>query len=119
MTTEDLPEWHSFDEVDRDIGMDDAAAERYEEACVAAVRQYLPGRLSQIRAVRGDPEDVRLEGRRPDTELVVTYRPQTGAEQRLAVPLWREGQIGSSNPCLVAHPLDVGDIVTINLAEPR
>ena len=118
MTTEDGSERHPFDEIERNIDMDDAAARRYEEACVAAVRQYLPGRLSQIHAVGREPEDVRLEGRRPDTELVVTYRDQTGTEQRLAVPLWGEGQIGSSNLRLLAHPLDVGDIVTINLAEP-
>lgn len=118
MTTEDGPEWRSFDEIERSIDMDDAAARRYEEACIAAVRQYLPRRLSQIQAVGREPEDVRLDGRRPDAELVVTYRDQAGSERRLAVPLWKEGQIGSSNPLFVAHPLDVGDIVTINLAEP-
>ena len=108
----------SVDEIERAIDMDDAAARRYEEACVAAVRHYLPYRLSQIRAVGREPEDVRLEGQRPDTELVVTYRDRAGTEERLAVPLWKEGQIGSSNPRLLAHPLDLGDIVTINLGEP-
>jgi hypothetical protein len=105
------------DEIDCRIDMDDAAARRYEEACVAAVRDFLPYRLSQIRAVGREPEDVRLEGQRPDTELIVTYRDRSGTDERLAVPLWKGG-IGSSNPRSLAHPRDVGDIVTINLGEP-
>ena len=98
--------------------MDDVAARLYEEACAGAVKQFIPARIDDIRAMGREPIEVRVEGHRPDAMLVVAYVDEHSGRTELSIPLWGEGQIGSSSQRLVAHPNDVGDIVTINLMEP-
>lgn len=113
------PDWNEFDDVDTRIDVDDLAAQRYERACVATVEQYIPSRISQMRAIGREPDRISLDGRRPRTRLVVVYKTRGGKTRELSVRFWGDAsdRIVSSNPKHLAHPNDIADIVTINLCE--
>lgn len=112
-------DWREFKNIETILDMDDESAHRYEEACLEAMRQYIPARITQMRAVGREPLDVLLRHQRPSTQIAVTYRDAGGRVRAAAFPLWsEEGRIRSSNANHLVHPNDLADIVTINLAEP-
>ena len=115
---EAAPELRDFADVETRKDMDEAAGDRYEHACLDALREWIPHRVGQMRAAGREPDDPRLEGERPETRLVAPYRDRSGQRRALSVELWGPGQVGSSNPAHLANPRDIADIFTINLGEP-
>lgn len=111
------PDWNDFDDIETSITMSDDDGNRYELACVEAVRQHIPLRLSQMRALGHDPVDVQLRGARPDTMVVVIYRDEDAKLREFGFPLWNEHRLVRDSPH-VEHPNALANILTINMSEP-